>query len=117
MGKYVKRKLGDFSKPKNLSTLSLDVFLKNFDENGLFPTAMSDKESVYPKVETGSAFKKDMKDDLAKAFNNQSFTKRCAILPEFIRKNIYIILYYIPRRRKVATREINSSINGNIMDI
>ena len=41
---------------------------------------MWDKNSVYPKKETGYAFKKHMNEELVEKINNQTFTQGSAIL-------------------------------------
>ena len=46
-----------------------------FDATSLYPSAMYDEKSVYPKIENGFAFKPDMNDVYVKAFNNQFFTR------------------------------------------
>ena len=45
----------------------------------LFPNAMSDSESIYPRIETGYAYTKDMHDEIVEKFNNQPFTQGGAI--------------------------------------
>ena len=42
----------------------MDFLLMDFDVNGLYPTTMSDKESVYPKTETRCEFTKDMSEGI-----------------------------------------------------
>ena len=49
---------------------------------------MSDPESIYPRIETGYSFTKDMNNELVEKFNNQTFTPRSAILK---------IKYYNPK--------------------
>ena len=51
----------------------------DFDANGLRTTEMSDNVSVYPEVESESAFTVDINDDLINSFNNQSFAEGSAI--------------------------------------
>ena len=41
---------------------------------------MWDENSIYPRVETGYAYNKDMNDELVEKFNNQTFTQGSAIL-------------------------------------
>ena len=52
------------------------MLFKDFVSIGLYPTAMADEKSVYPKNETGYAFTKDMVDNLINALKRQSFTKK-----------------------------------------
>ena len=43
----------------------------DFDATSLYPPAMYDKNSVYPKLETGFAFKPQMNDMYVKSFNDK----------------------------------------------
>ena len=55
----------------------------DFDASRLYPFAMWDEKSVYPKIETGLAFKPHMNHVYVEAFNNQTFyqdSKESAVL-------------------------------------
>ena len=57
--------------------------MMDFDATSLYPSAMWDKNSVYPKTETRFAFKPHMSKTFVDAFNNQTFNEdgdECAIL-------------------------------------
>ena len=41
---------------------------------------MWDEKSIYPRIETGYAFTRDMNDELDEKFNNQTFNQGSAIL-------------------------------------
>ena len=60
---------------KELSKLDSNKSQMNYDANSLYPSALWDGISVYPKTETGFAFKPHMNDVYVEAFNNQSFNK------------------------------------------
>ena len=45
----------------------------DYDAISLHPSAMWVEKSVFPKIETGFAFKPDMNDVYIEAFNNQTF--------------------------------------------
>ena len=47
----------------------------NFDATSLNPSAMWNKNSVYPKKETAFALKPHMNDIYVEAFNNQTFNQ------------------------------------------
>ena len=47
-----------------------------FDVTFLYPSAMWDEKSVYPKIETGFAFKPRVHNVYIDAFINQTFNKR-----------------------------------------
>ena len=51
-----------------------DVMM-GFDGNSLYPSAMRDENSMYPKIESGFAFAPHMKDVYVKAFNDQTFNE------------------------------------------
>ena len=40
----------------------------NFDAINLYPSAMWDNESIYPRIETGYPFTPDMNDEIVKKF-------------------------------------------------
>ena len=63
--------------PKKLSFSGL---LWDFDAISLHPSNMWDEKSVYPQIDTGYAFAKDMRDELVNKLNNQTFTQGKAIL-------------------------------------
>ena len=47
------------------------------------------KKSIYPRIETGYAYTKDMNDELVRKFNTGNFSQRSAILK---------IKYYNPKK-------------------
>ena len=72
-----------------------------------FPTAMSDNESIYPRIESVYAFTKDMNDDLVFAFNNQIFTKVGAVLRMKYYNPEDIIIEHKPVKEKVGKVEVD----------
>ena len=74
----INKKIGGFPIHKLLEQLSLNDLLWGFDSVSLYPSAMSDPESIYPRIETG--YIPDMNDELVEKFNNQTFAQRCAIM-------------------------------------
>ena len=60
---------------QQLSELDLNKTQIDFDATSLYPSAMWDENSVYPKIETGFAFKPHMNDIYVGAFNNQTFNE------------------------------------------
>ena len=61
---------------------------------------MWDKNSIYPKIETGYAFEKHMNGELVEKFNNQTFTQGSAILKiEYYNpKNVFV--QHLPVKEK-----------------
>ena len=49
--------------------------MMDFDATSLYPNAMWDEKSVYPKTKTGFAFKPHMNVVYVEAFNNQTFNQ------------------------------------------
>ena len=49
--------------------------MMDFDATSLYTSAMWDKNSVYPKIDSGFAFKPHMKKTYVEAFNNQTPNK------------------------------------------
>ena len=60
-----------------LSKTDLNETQMAFDATSLYASAMWDKISVYPKTESGLAFKPEKNDVYLKAFNNQTFNQEC----------------------------------------
>ena len=85
---FVNEKLSNFPIHHLLKQLKLTDLLWDYDCVNLYPSAMWDKSSIYPKNETGYAFTSDMNDELVQKFNNQTFTQGSAILK---------IKYYNPK--------------------
>ena len=47
----------------------------DFNAISLYPSAMWDEKPVYPKTESGFAFKPDMNNVCVEVFNNQTFNQ------------------------------------------
>ena len=73
--KYVNKKPNIVPIHKKLSKLVSNKTQTDFDATSLYPSAMWDENSVYPKIETGFAFKPYMNDVYVEAFNNQTFNE------------------------------------------
>ena len=58
---------------KQLSKLDSNKTQMSYDATSLYPSAMWDKNSVYPKIETGFAFKPHMNKTFVEAFKIQIF--------------------------------------------
>ena len=61
---------------------------------------MSDEKSIYPRIDTGYPFTKDMNDDLVEKFNNPSFKQGSAILKIKFYNPKYLILQHLPVRER-----------------
>ena len=80
MNEYVNKKLSELSIHQLLKQLGLDDLLWDFDAVSLYPSAMGDPESTYPRIETGYAFTPDKIDELVENFNTQTFNQGSAVL-------------------------------------
>ena len=72
---YINKKLNMLPIRKALSKLDSKITQMNYDGTSLYPSAIWDEKSVYPKIETGFAFKPHMNDIYVDAFNNQTFNE------------------------------------------
>ena len=78
--KYVNEKLSNLRLHKLIKRIELIHLLWDFDAVNLYSPAMWVPKSIYPKIETGYAFRREMNDELVEKFNNQTFSKGSAIL-------------------------------------
>ena len=116
---YVNKKLKTLSIHKELSKLNSNKTQMDFDATSLYPSAMWDEISVYPKIETGFAFKPDMNDVYVEAFNNQPFNQdgdESAILTIKYYNPPNLIFQHLPVKEKVKKVEVNRMRNGYIID-
>ena len=61
---------------------------------------MSDERIFYPRVETGYAFTRDMRNDLVEKFNIQTFTQGSAILKTKYHNPPNLIVQHLPVQKK-----------------
>ena len=117
--KNVKKKLNMLPIHKELSKLDSNKTQMDFDATSPYPSAMWDKKSVYPKIETGFAFKPHMSDVYVEAFNNQSFNEdgdESALLTKKYYNPPDLIFQHLPIKEKVKKLELNRMRNGYIID-
>ena len=72
---YVSKKLSLLPIYEEMSKLDSNKTQMDYDATSLYPSATWDENSVYPKIETGFAFKPNMNDVYVKAFNNKTFNQ------------------------------------------
>ena len=91
--------------------------MMDFDATSLYPFAMWNEKSVYPKLETGFAFKPHINDIYVEAFNIQTFNQdsnESAVL----KKNYTppdLLFQHLPLKEKVKNIEVSRMRNGNII--
>ena len=114
--KYINEKLGNLRLPKLLKRIELTHLLWDFDAVSFYPTAMWDEKSIYPRKETGYAFSRDMNDELAEKFKNQTFTQGSAILKIKYYNPKNLIVQHLPIKEKEKKIEIIRMQNGYNID-
>ena len=73
--KYINEKLSELRLHKLIKQIELIHLIWDFDAVSLYPSAMWDEKSIYPRIETGYAFTRDMNNELVEKFNNQNFSQ------------------------------------------
>ena len=104
---------------KKLSKLDSNKTEMDFDATSLYPSAMWDEKSVYPKIESEFAFKPHKNDVYVEAFNNQSFNddgEESAILTIKYYNPPDLIFQHLPIKENVNKLEVNRMRNGYIFD-
>ena len=114
--KYINEKLSELEISKKLKALNRDDLLMAFDATSLYPSAMYDENSTYPKIETGFAFTLELNDEIVNQFNTKTFTKT-AILKIKYYNPVDIVLQHIPVKEEVNKIEVNRLRNGYIVDV
>ena len=116
--KYINEKLSNLRLHKIIKRIELIHLLWDFDAVSLYPSAMWDEKSIYPRIETGYAFTRDMNNELVEKFKNQTFTQGSAILKikYYNPKNLIVQHIPIKEKEKEKKNEINRMRNGYIID-
>ena len=117
--KYFNRKLNMLPIHKELSKLDSNKTQMNFDAKSLYPSAMWDKKSVYPKIETGFAFKPHMSKTYVEAFNNKTFNEdgdQSAILTIKYYNPPDLIFQHLAVKEKIEKVEVKRMRNGYVID-
>ena len=114
--KYINKKLGEFTIHKLIQKIELTHLLWDFDAVSLYPSAMWDEKSIYPKNETGCAFTRDMNDELVNKFNTGNFNQGSAILKIKYYNPKNLIVQHLPIKEKEKKIEIIRMRNGYIID-
>ena len=114
--KYFNEKLGNLRLHKLIQRIELIHLLWDFDAVSLYPFAMWDEKSIYPRIETGYAYTRDMNNELLEKFNTGNFNKESAILKIKYYNPKDLIVQHIPIKEKEKKLEINRMRNGYIID-
>ena len=114
--KYINKKLSELRLHKIIKRIELIHLLWDFDAVSLYPSAMWDEKSIYPRIETGYAYKRDMNDELVEKFNTSNFKQGSAILKIKYYNPKNLIVQHLPIKEKEKQIEINRMRNGYIID-
>ena len=99
--KYINEKLSNLRLHKIIKRIELIHLLWDFDAVSLYPSAMWDPKSIYPKIETGYAYTNDMNNDLVEKLNNGKFNQGSAILRIKYYNPKNLIVQHLPIKGKV----------------
>ena len=113
---YINEKLSELRLHKIIKRSELIHLLWDFDAVSLYPSAMWDEKSIYPRIETGYAYTRDMNDELVEKFNTRNFNQGSAILKIKYYNPKNLIVQHIPIKEKEKKIEINRMRNGYIVD-
>ena len=113
---YINEKLSQLPIHQLIKQIKLEELLWDFDATLLYPSAMWDEKSIYPRIETVYSFTRDMNEFLVHRFNNQTFTQGSAILKIKYYNPENLIVQHIPIKEKEKKLEINRMRNGYIID-
>ena len=114
--KYNKEKLSNLRLHKLIQKIEFIHLLWDFDAVSLYPSAMWDEKSIYPRYETGYAYTTDMNDELLEKFNTGNFTQGSAILKTKHYNPKNLIVQHLPIKERQKRIENNRMRNGYIID-
>ena len=117
---HINKELNKLPIHKKLQKLNHNDVMMDFDATSLYPSAMWDQNSVYPKIETGFAFKPHLNNVYVEAFNNQTFNQNrdeSAILRMKFYNPPNLIFQHLPVKEKVKNVEVNRMRKGYIIDV
>ena len=104
---YAIKKLNMLPIHKELSKINSIKTQMGYGATSLNPSARWDKKSVYPRIESGFAFKPHLNDVYVEAFNNQTFNQdgdETAVLRIKYYKPPNLMFQHLPVKEKVKKR-------------
>ena len=103
---------------RKLQNLNLNHVRMDFDTTSLYASAMGDEKSVYPKMETGVAFKPQMIKRYVEVVNNQTFNQEDNE-SDILRRKFYnpldLMFQHLPVKYKVKNIEVIRMRKGYII--
>ena len=99
---YIIRTLSQLPSHQLIKQIKLVELIWDYDAVSLYPSAMWDENSVYPRIETGYAFTKDMKDELVEKLNSGNSTRGSVILKikYYNPQNLFVQHVLVKERKK-----------------
>ena len=82
----------------------MNELLRDFECLRLYPSAMWNKASIYPKIETGNGFTRVMNDDVVEKYNIQSFTQGSAVLKNKNYNPENLIVQHLPVKERLQKK-------------
>ena len=113
--KYINEKLSQLRLHKIIKRIELIELLWDFDAVSLYPSAMWDENSIYPRIETGYDYTRDMNNELVEKFNTGNFNQGSAILEVKYCNQRNLFVQQIPVKEKEKKIEIYRMRNGYII--
>ena len=114
--KFIHEKLSQLPIHQLIKQIKSDEILWDYDANSLYPSAMWDENSFYPRIGTGFAFTPDMNNELVEKFLTQTFNKGSAILKIQYYSPKELTVQHLPVKERKNKIEINRMGNGYIID-
>ena len=106
------KKLSELRLLKIIKRIELNHLLWDFDAVSLYPSAMWDENSIYPRIETGYAYTSNMNDELVNKLSSGNFNQGSAILKIKYYNPRDLIVQHLPVKEKEKKIEINRMRNG-----
>ena len=94
-----------------LKDLNKDDLLMAFDATSLYPSAMFDSESEYPRCETAYHIKEHEKPIVLNLFNRQQFRPRCGIFSVLYEYPENLFFQPMPAKDKTVERSVKQNLD------
>ena len=114
--KFINEKLSQLPLHQLIKQIKLDELLWDFGAVSLYPSVMWEENSIYPRIETGYAFTRDMNKFLVHKFNNGNFDQRSAMLKYKNYNPENLVVQHLPVKENENKNEINRMGNGYIIE-
>ena len=112
MEKNINKPLGELLVQERSQQLSLEDLFWGYHAVSLYPTAMFDEVSIFPQIETGLAYTKDMNSELVEKINTGFFNQGNASLKNKFYNPKNLIVQHLPVQERENKIENNLMRNG-----